>query len=154
MAHALGKSTFDVIVVEDDDTYLQFWKRFLEDLGVTDYALITNPYKAKEMLIRGGCRLLISDVNMPDVNGYDLARIAIENHPSCQVILTTAYSANLSCFDLGSFPFHLLYKPFQNLEDLAKLVKHLLGQESSLDDISEDSFSENEEFPMVTEWKL
>ncbi len=154
MAHAMGKSTFDVIVVEDDNTYLQFWKRFLEKLGITDYTLISNPYKARDLLMRGGCKLLISDVNMQDINGYDLAKTAIEGRSGCQVILTTAYAANLSRFDLGSFPFHLLYKPFQNLEELAKLVKHLVGGDSSMDDISEDSFSENEEFPMVTEWKL
>lgn len=154
MAHAMGKSTFDVIVVEDDNTYLQFWKRFLDDLGIDDYVLITNPYKARDLLIKGGCKLLISDVNMPDINGYELAKIAIETRPECAVIMTTAYSANLSRFDLGSFPFHLLYKPFSNLEELAKLVKHLVKGETSMDDISEDSWSENEDFPMVTEWKL
>lgn len=154
MAHALRKAAFDVIVVEDDDTYLQFWKRFLEELGVTSFTLVHNPYKAREMLANGGCRLLISDINLPDINGYDLAKIATEHRPECSVILTTAYAAHLSRFDLGKCPFHLLYKPFSNLEELAKLVKHLLGWEVSLDDISEDSFSENDEFPMITEWKL
>ena len=154
MAHALGKSTFDVIVVEDDKTYLQFWKRFLEDLGITDYILITNSYKARDILTKGSCKLLISDVNMQDINGYDLAKSAIENNCSCSVILTTAYSANLSRFDLGNFPFHLLYKPFSNLTELAKLIRHLVKGETSLDDISEDSWSENEDFPAVTEWKL
>lgn len=154
MAHAVSKSTFDVIVVEDDKTYLQFWKRFLEELGIGNFTLVSNPYKAKEMLMRGDCRLLISDINMPDINGYDLAKTAVESTPDCSVILTTAYSANLSRFDLGKHPFHLLYKPFSKLDELAKLIKYLIGSEVSMDDISEDSFSENEEFPMVTEWKL
>lgn len=154
MAHALRKAAFDVIVVEDDETYLQFWKRFLEALGVTSFALVKNPYKAKEMLCKGGCRLLISDINLPDINGYDLAKIVTEHRADCSVILTTAYTAHLSRFDLGNCPFHLLYKPFSNLDELAKLVKHLLGWDVSMDDISEDSFSENDEFPMVTEWKL
>ncbi len=154
MAHEVSKSTYDVIVVEDDNTYLSFWKRFLDDLGIINYTLISNPYKARELLIKSGCRLLISDINMPDVNGYELAKVGREHTPDCEIILTTAYSPNLSRFDLGLCPFHLLHKPFSNLDELAKLVKHLVKGETSMDDISEDSFSENEEFPQVTEWKL
>ncbi|MFH1829325.1 MAG: response regulator [Pseudomonadota bacterium] len=154
MAHTTGKSTFDVMVVEDDNTYLSFWKRFLNDMGITNYTLITNPYKAKDLLIKGGCRLLISDINLPDINGYELAKVAHEHSVDCEVILTTAYLANLSRFDIGTCSFHLLYKPFSNLEELAKLIKLLTGGDVSMEDMSEDSFSENEDFPMVTEWKL
>jgi DNA-binding NtrC family response regulator len=154
MAHKANRSTFDVIVVEDDNTYLSFWKRFLDEMGITNYTLISNPYKARELLIKAGCRLLISDINMPDVNGYELTKVAHEHSPNCEIILTTAYSPNLSRFDFGACPFHLLHKPFSNLEELTKLIKHLVGGDSSMDDISEDSFSENEEFPQVTEWKL
>ena len=154
MARALYKARVDVIVVEDDPIFLSFWKRFLENLGITDYELISNPYEAKARLERIDCNLLISDVNMQGINGYELAKIAIEKNPTCSVILTTAYGVNLSRFDLENTPFHLLHKPYTDLGELAKFIKHLLAGDTSFDDISEDSWSENEDYPQITEWKL
>ncbi len=154
----MGQQAYDapvaVIVVEDDRTFLSFWKRFLEKIGVRDYRLISNPYEAKELIQQQGAQLLISDITLKGINGYELAKLARERSPKCRVILTTAYSANLSRFDLASLAFHLLPKPYTNLAELEKLIRHLIAGDEHFDDISEDSFSENEEYPQVTEWKL
>ncbi|MFA4974740.1 MAG: response regulator [bacterium] len=154
MAHSAKKSTVEVIVVEDDSTFLSFWKRFLEAMGISDYLLIDNPYEAKEVLARIDCRLLISDINMHGINGYELAKLACDFNPGCSVVLTTAYNANLKHFDLKSYSFHLLFKPYNDIGELNKLIRHLLKGENSFDDLSEDSWSENEDYPQVIEWKL
>ena len=154
----MGQAKFDapvqVIVVEDDHTFLSFWKRFLEKIGVHDYRLFTNAYEAREVIQTRGVMLLISDITLTGMNGYELARIAREICPKCRVILTTAYSANLSRFNLNACAFHLVPKPYNDLNELEKLIRHLLAGDEHFDDLSEDSFSENEDFPMVTEWKL
>ncbi|MBN1283075.1 MAG: response regulator [Proteobacteria bacterium] len=154
MAHAANKSAVEVVVVEDDPTFLSFWKRFLEAMGVSDFMLIANPFEAKEVLCRVSCKLLISDINMRGINGYELAKLACDFNPACSVILTTAYGANLKRFDLKNCAFHLLFKPYNDIGELNKLVKHLLKGENSFDDLSEDSWSENEDYPQVIEWKL
>jgi DNA-binding NtrC family response regulator len=154
MGRAALKARVQVIVVEDDDTFLSFWRRFLEGIGIYDVKFVSNPYEAKDLLERVNCDLLISDINMKGLNGYDLAKFASEQNPGCRVILTTAYGANLSRFDLANCSFHLLYKPYNDLAELAKFVRHLLAGDTSFDDISEDSWSENEDYPQVTEWKL
>ena len=154
MAHAASKAAVEVIVVEDDTTFLSFWKRFLEGIGIYDYILVSNPYEAKETLSRVSCKLLISDINMRGINGYELAKLACDFNTECRVILTTAYGANLKRFGLKNCSFHLLYKPYNDIGELTKLIRHLIAGESSFDDLSEDSWSENEDYPEVIEWKL
>jgi DNA-binding NtrC family response regulator len=154
MGRAIPNPPTGILIVEDDSTFLSFWRRFFDDLGIHDYKLVSNPYEAKDIILRGGCRLLISDINMHGMSGYELAKICCEQSPETSIILTTAYEAHLSHFDLEDCKFHLLYKPYNNLEELAKMIRHILAGDASFDDLSEDSYSENDEYPLVTEWKL
>ncbi len=150
--HTPGPLT--VIVVEDDVTFLSFWRKFLERIGVHDFRLMSDACEARDVIASRGVKLLISDITLNKLNGYELAKIARTFSPACRVILTTAYSANLTRFDLTAFAFHLLPKPYNDLESLAKLILHLIAGDEHFDDLSEDSFSENEDYPMVTEWKI
>lgn len=143
-----------IIVVEDDPTLLYFWGRVLRDLGVTDVELFSDPQEARLMLQEMPCRLLISDIVMPGTYGYELARIAGRRNPACTVVLTTGYGTNLSHFDLTDCHFHLLHKPYTDITALKSFIRHLLDGDTSFDDLSEDSYSENEDYPQVVEWKL
>lgn len=143
-----------ILVVDDDRLYLTFWRRILTDIGAENLVLTKDPLEAMEILKNTTCRLLISDIIMPDIKGYELAKFASKKQPNCPIILTTAFSADLSRFDLSNPKFHLLHKPYQDLKELKKFLCHILHGDSTFEDISDDSFSENDEFPEVIEWKL
>jgi len=143
-----------IVVVEDDPTFLVFWERILSGIDGIEYELFRNSIEAKLFLEEVHCDLLISDVVMPTVNGYELARIACRKSRDCNVILTTAYGAALSHFDIGTQRFHLLHKPYTNISTLKRFIKHFVDLDTSIDDISEESSSENKDCPQVTEWKL
>lgn len=143
-----------VVVVEDDPTFLKFWERILVDLGVENYELFLDAKEAALMLQEVPTSLLISDIVMPDVSGFDLAHIVRKRNPGVSVVLTTGYGTDLGRFDIKDCPFHLLHKPYTDMKALKLFIQHLLDGDTSFEDISEDSFSENEEFPQVTEWKL
>jgi len=142
------------LVADDDAVYLSFWRRILTDLGVDNFMLVQDPHEAEEILKSTPCKLFISDVIMPEINGYELAKIANELQPGCTVILTTAYGTNLYRFALENHKFHLLHKPYNDLNELKKFLEHLLAGDEKFDDISEDSCSENEDYPHLMEWKL
>lgn len=144
----------NVVVVEDDPTFLKFWGRIMDEIGVKNYRLFSDSDEALAYLKEAPCSLLISDVIMTKINGYDLARKALKLYPGCNVILTTAYSTDLSRFLLADQRFHLLHKPYTDLAALKRFIKHIINGDTSFDDISEDSFSKNEDFPQVMEWKL
>ena len=148
------KPDFVALVVDDDPIYISFLRRIFGDMGIDDVKFLDDPLVAKELIKECSFGVLISDVIMPHMKGYDLARFAKEICPECVIVLTTAYSSNLSRFNLESYDFHLLHKPYTNLEELKKFIAHMVNGDTSFDDISDDSFSENEEYPEVLEWKL
>lgn len=143
------------VVVEDDPTFLSFWRRIFDDIGTGDEChFMSDPMEAKRFLEGHKCDMLISDIIMPVINGYELARIARGQSPSCEIVLTTAYGAELSRFDLAGYRFHLLHKPYINVTDIKLFVKHLIEGDRSFDDLPDESSTDNEDYPDVTEWKL
>ncbi len=143
-----------ILIVEDDPTFGSFWTRLFDEMGINNVTLVTDPLEALKHLDKGSFTLLISDVVMPHVNGYEIAKYACKKDPSIKIVLTTGYSTDLSRFDLTGCSFHLLHKPYSNIAEIKKLITHLVNGENVFEDASEDSFSENEDYPFVTEWKL
>lgn len=143
-----------ILIVDDDPIYISFWKRILPDVGITRFVATSDPREAEKILTTRHCTVLISDIIMPYIRGYELAQLAKERNPEGTIILTTAFDADLSRFDLGDPRFHLLHKPYTNLSELKRFLKHVIRGEDSIDSFSEDSFSENTDYPRVMEWKL
>ena len=143
-----------IVVVEDEPILLSFWERVLSELGETDVAYFSNSIEARLFLEETPCALLISDIAMPDFSGYELGKVACRRKPESKIILTTAYGTDLSRFNLFGCKFHLLHKPYTDITALKRFIKYMIDGYGSLDDISEESSSENEDYPLVTEWKI
>ncbi len=148
------KHNFYIVVADDDPLYRRVWERILSGLPNCQYTVCKNAAEAEAALDKEMATLLVCDVVMPGKNGFDLATEASKKYPWLQVVLTTGYEAKLSHFDLKEPHFHILYKPYRSTEDITKWLRHLLAQEDPTLDVSEDSFSENDDFPAVMEWKL
>lgn len=144
----------NVLVVEDDPTYLHLWKRIAKDLGVRNFFGVAKPEKATQLLAKQPIDLLVSDIVMPTINGYDLAKAARKKYPKIEILLTTGYSTDLSRFDLAGLKCHLLHKPYHNLENIYRFFSRLLNDEDVFAGMEEDSFSNNEDCPEITEWTL
>ncbi|MFH1652569.1 MAG: response regulator [Pseudomonadota bacterium] len=145
-----------VLVIEDNPVLLSFWERILSDMGIPKKSLhfTSDVLEAKALLSKYAFDLLISDVVLPDLNGYQLARFAIEKNPGIRILLTTGYSANLSRFDLKGLKAHLIHKPYQDLNRLTAMISHVINDEDPFEDATEDSHSENDFYPDITEWSL
>ena len=63
-----------VLVADDDLSSLLTLETFLEDLGY-DVATANNGREAFELIQKGDYRLVISDWEMPYLNGLDLCRM-------------------------------------------------------------------------------
>ena len=85
----MGESTrFVVAVVDDDHRTLESLADLLEAAGY-DVRLYTS---AKAVWTRGGLSdidCLISDIGMPDMDGFELRRLALSERPELPVILIT-----------------------------------------------------------------
>lgn len=145
---------FRILVVEDNAVLLSLWRRILKGFGGGNHFYASNVEDAIKQIKNFDFDLLIADIILPELNGYEIAKIAKKKTPNIRIILTTGYGTNLKRFDLQNLKAHLIHKPYTNIEKLSLVVMHLLNNESPLDDADEDSFSDNEDYPQITEWTL
>ena len=123
-----------IILVDDSKTILATAEMALEELvssGVISLKTYLNPAELKDALLSGAedYDLLISDVNMPQLNGLDLAtelkqNASFKNKPI--LILTTESSADMKAKGKEIGVTGWLVKPFSD-EKLVKAMKMVLG---------------------------
>ena len=110
-----------ILVVEDEIKLAMSLKRGLEEYGFqTSVAL--DGAAARKAVEFGEINLIIMDVNLPDMNGYDLCRdIRARNNPVPIIMLTAlgTIENKLSGFDAGADDY--LLKPFEFSELLARI---------------------------------
>jgi CheY-like chemotaxis protein len=108
-----------VLVVDDDPLVLDVTARMLEELGC-DVVMTTNPCLALDLLVADAqFEVLITDINMPGMNGYELAEKARRARENLGVIV-------LSGRETDGRGFPMIQKPFSQ-EDLLRLMSATTG---------------------------
>jgi two-component system chemotaxis response regulator CheY len=88
-----------ILVVEDSTSMRAFVRTALEEqpssLGQLTVVEAASGFDALRLLPRGPYALVISDINMPDINGLELVRFirASEQHQATPVILISTQSS-------------------------------------------------------------
>ena len=123
-----------VILVDDSKTILATAQMAMEPLelsGKVHMKTYLNPAELLEALESGNedYDMLISDINMPQLNGLDLAH-SLKQNPNFKhkpiLILTTESSAEMKAKGKAIGVTGWLVKPFSN-EKLTKAVAMVLG---------------------------
>ena len=123
-----------IILVDDSKTILATAEMALEDLvnsGVISLKTYLNPAELRDVLLSGqeDYDLLISDINMPQLNGLDLSAELKQNDKFKNkpiLILTTESSAEMKAKGKEIGVTGWLVKPFSD-EKLVKAMKMVLG---------------------------
>lgn len=123
-----------ILVVDDEpDVELLFKQRFRKELreGTVEFHFAFSAEDGLQFLnnqVPPGVVLLLSDINMPGMNGLQLLRRVKAEHPALKVMMVTAYAdeANrISANNLGADEF--LTKPVDFNELREKVAKLLSG---------------------------
>jgi len=112
-------SGFVVAAVDDDQSILQSLEYLLES---ADYKvrLFASPAELLDSRCLSKVDCLISDIDMPGVDGFELLRLVEAAHPGLPVILITGYPDRLKRPPLQSgYQPRFFTKPFQGEELLA-----------------------------------
>ena len=114
-----------VAVVDDDQGILQSLEYLLES---ADYAV--RLFASAAALLDSGCLAeidcLISDVDMPGTDGFELVRLVRSARPTLPIILITGYPDRLTRLPpLGGSHPRLFTKPFQGHELLEAVSEAL-----------------------------
>ncbi len=85
-----ARSGFPVCLLDDDEAMLALLREYLEPLGYPVFTT-SDPQVALERVRAGECRVVLSDVKMPGMNGLEFLEKAQEINPEIYVILLTGY---------------------------------------------------------------
>jgi CheY-like chemotaxis protein len=118
-----------VLVVEDDAYVRDYLSAALETAGQgLEVVAASNGREAAERLADGGTDLVLTDLNMPEMNGVELVRHLRADHPTVQVVLMSGASADWlpELVREGFDDLPLLTKPV-SVSQLLELVGRILG---------------------------
>ena len=120
-----------ILLVEDEPAILEMTAQMLEILGYQVVAA-ENPGKAIRLAREyvGEIHLLVTDVVMPEMNGWNLANNILSIHPNIKRLFMSGYTANViahhGVLDPG---VNFIQKPFSREQFGAKVRKVLDGGE-------------------------
>ena len=117
-----------VLLVEDSSTMRAFVTAALESAGGIEVTEARNGFEALRLLPRGPVDLIITDINMPDINGLELINFVKKNPIYRDVPLFILSSENreqdrIRGLALGASEY--LTKPFEPAALLALVRRHL-----------------------------
>ena len=127
-----------IVMVDDEPITMEVVKVFLEEAGYRNFVLIDKSSEAMAALEHQRPDLLLLDLNMPQVSGFDILK-AIRTHPKLKhlpVIILTSSSDNqdkLAALDLGATDF--LAKPVDPTE-LRLRVRNSLAAKAYMDQLA------------------
>jgi DNA-binding response OmpR family regulator len=116
-----------ILIVDDEESMVfsiqDYLSSYAECLGATSYD------EAISILVRNtGIATVISDIRMPDKDGFDLLMWLRENRPQVKVIMITAYgSPSVRSLAKQKGAVRYLEKPL-DLEQLSQVVSQLLDR--------------------------
>ena len=115
-----------ILIVDDDEQILEMLGEFLEEEGfIID--LSSGGQDALKKLEDGKYHLVISDVRMPDIDGFEVLQQVKEKYIKTKVILMTGYTEEYDISDaliLGADDY--ITKPF-DVDKVISSVNNLLS---------------------------
>jgi PAS domain S-box-containing protein len=117
-----------ILVVEDDARVRRLTVARLRELGYQIIEASGGREALQHLASSGDVRLVFTDLVMPDMSGYDLAKQVQEAFPGVKLLLTSGYSEGFAASGLiAGEKSRLLQKPYR-LADLAEAVRAALDE--------------------------
>ncbi len=93
-------SCSSVLLIDDDNDILTVLKLSLETKGVNTYGF-ANPILAVEHFRNNAANydIVVTDIRMPHMNGFEVARAVKEIRPNIKIAFITAFEINKSEFE-------------------------------------------------------
>jgi two-component system, response regulator, stage 0 sporulation protein F len=120
----LGKQPKRILVVDDEENARIGLSRLLSNEGFLVDS-VSNGFEALDYLRQQEVDLIISDINMPDMNGIIFLKELNKSFPKSNVIMITAYGgveSYIEAMNLGAFEY--INKPVK-IEELKSILKKI-----------------------------
>lgn len=108
--------TLDILVVDDEELILSLVKEILKSRGHTVRIAISGQ-KALEALAERPTELVITDIRMPGMDGFDLGMRIRQSNPNVRIALITGYFSEHSQGSADEIGIEeIVKKPFKSFE--------------------------------------
>lgn len=111
--------THTVLVVDDDPGVLDVIVSMLEDLGCEVISARSGPDALDQLRQKQEISILITDINMPGMDGHELAELARRDRPELKVLQLSGREPRR-----GGLP--MIRKPF-SFDELADTMQRTTG---------------------------
>ncbi len=121
-----------LLVVDDEDMILQLLKRVLSVMYKYDVTTSNDAKKALEIVKERGndIDVIISDINMPGMDGIELLKAVKETVPDIVTLVLTGFATTENAIAaVRAGAYDIVQKPFNN-EELGIIVKRALERRS------------------------
>jgi DNA-binding response OmpR family regulator len=121
-----------ILIIEDEQRVADLLKKQLEEAGYSSESAYDG-YLGKQLAERNRYSLIIIDINLPLLNGYDLCREIRKTNTTTPIIMLTAFGTpdnKLAGFEAGADDY--VVKPFDFRELLARINVFLRRSESGI----------------------
>ena len=116
-----------VLVVDDDFLVRMLAVETLRDCGYEVREAQDGDVALEVLRAEKDVDLLITDVKMPRMNGYQLAQSAMALRPKLRILLMTGYAQEAVPVNISQAGVDVLYKPF-DIDRLSERAKELLAR--------------------------
>jgi len=124
--NSLENSSKQILVADDNEAILNIVSNFLEFIGF-EVSLAADGIEALNTFIDRSFDLVITDINMPIMDGWDLARCIKEKSPKTPVILMTGEDKETVLLEMRKENIdHVIFKPF-SLDNLHKTLQKTIA---------------------------
>ncbi len=127
----------NILVVDDSQLYLGIAEKYLKSIEtISSITLCNNPENAKSIVDEKKIDIIIMDVVMPVLTGFDLLKIFRSEHKYDDIPIIMFTSLNdaesfQKCYELGASDY--INKPINSIEFYARLKVAILTKQSSDD---------------------
>ena len=119
----MGFQKENVLIVDDDINILELIQRHLQSLDYHTFKAVSVK-EAVSILKDTTIDLLVTDLKMPEVDGFQLIKYASEHYPQMPVLVVTGYPSLNASFDTSkSEVIDYLVKPFTREELKGAILK-------------------------------
>ncbi|OFY83788.1 MAG: DNA-binding response regulator [Bacteroidetes bacterium RBG_19FT_COMBO_42_7] len=122
----------NILIVEDEQRLADILKKQLEESGF-NAEIAYDGYIGKQLVERNKYNLIILDINLPLINGYDLCKEIRKTSSNVPIIMLTAFGTpdnKIAGFDVGADDY--IVKPFDFRELLARVNVFIRRSDSNV----------------------
>lgn len=117
-----------ILVIDDEHGIALLCERVLAQAGFRVFA-VTKPIEGIMILERETVDLLLVDIRMPEMDGFEVMTVVRKRHPDIAIVVMTGYGTVETALEtLHRGADGLILKPFSDTSELIKSVQHALHE--------------------------